>query len=60
MKKLVYDVPDQYKNFKGIKDVLNIPVSQGKLSKASMASEVKHTKGTVMLVDFWATWCPPC
>ena len=60
MKKLVYDVPEQYKNFKGIKDVLNIPVSQGKLSKASMASEIKHTKGTVMLVDFWATWCPPC
>jgi len=23
-------------------------------------TEIKHEEGTVMMIDFWATWCPPC
>lgn len=22
--------------------------------------KIEHTPGQVMMVDWWATWCPPC
>lgn len=24
------------------------------------AVNIEHTPGTVLFIDFWATWCPPC
>lgn len=60
MKKAVYGVADEFKTFKGMKDLIKIPCIDGKLTDKTKPTELKHTKGTVMLIDFWATWCPPC
>ena len=54
-------VADQYRTFPGIGGLLKIPVVNGKMSAAgAVAASLEHKEGTVMLLDFWATWCPPC
>ena len=45
-------VGSQYKDFQ-IENIV-------KCSDNSALDKLEHQQGQVWLIDFWATWCPPC
>ena len=41
---------DSYKTITGVTTIAD----------PSKTVDIVHKEGEVMLLDFWATWCPPC
>lgn len=55
-------VPAEFRQYKTITGLTKLGPKGEKLNlaKAQKDQSLKHTPGEVWLIDFWATWCPPC
>ena len=55
MAKSALKVDDKMKDFKTIKELKKLTGD-----KVENGQTLERGKNEVLLIDFWATWCPPC